>query len=116
MSGCYGNHLEDRAMQSELNRYLNKTTKDDSREKRIEELAKDKFMALPDLYRSTDGIKRYTNIDDASGSIKQEEWVSIARAIRDSDNKLAGDILAASLMRVCVRNAENEIDETDWED
>lgn len=111
MSGCFGNHLEDRARQAELNRYLNRATKDDAREKRIEDLAKDKFMALPDLYRSTDGIKRYTNIDDASGSIKQEEWVSIARALRDGDNKLAGDILAASLMRVCVDQAQDVIDE-----
>jgi len=83
----------------------------DASNKRIEALARDKFMALPDFYTKPYDKYRYTNMDDAVGSVKQEEWICIARAIRDGDNKLAGDILSASLMRVLVAEAENEVDD-----
>ena len=81
--------------------------------KRIVALARDKFRALPDFYSKPSDKYRYTNMDDAVGSVKQEEWICIARAIRDGDNKLAGDILSASLMNVCVKDATNEIEESE---
>ena len=83
---------------------------DDSRDKRIEESAYDKFTALPDFWTKKTDSFQYTNMDDAIGSVKQEELICIARAIRDGDNKLAGDILAAALMRICVEKATDDLE------
>lgn len=113
MAGCFGNHPEDRAMQAELDAHLRNQIKDDAYNKRVEDLAKDKFMALPDFYTPRNMKYRYTNMDDAIGSIKQEEFIAIARAIRDGDNKLAGDLLSASLMRICVSEAEDDMEDGD---
>ena len=114
MPGCFGSSKEDRAMQAELNAHLKNQFKDDAREHRIEARARDKFMALPDFYTPARERNRFTNMDDAIGSLKQEELICVARAIRDGDNKLAGEILAASLMRVFVSEAEDEITDKEW--
>lgn len=112
MTGCYGNHPEDRARERELNDYLDKTYgKPEKRQQDIDDLARDKFMALPDFYTSRDGTKRWTNIDDASGSLTQGEWIAIGRALRDGDNFLAGQLLSDALIRVLTNDAENEIDD-----
>lgn len=83
------------------------------RDEAIKQRTKDKFMALPDFYKSSDGIKRYTNVDDAIGSVSQEDLIAIARALRDGIMETAGERLKAALMRVLERQAEDEIDEED---
>ena len=110
MSGCYGNNLEDRAREAELNRYLDKTYGQPANtQEEINALVEDKFKALPDLYASMDGKRRYANIEDASSSIKQAEWIAIARCLRDNDEMTAGFALKNALMRVLTEEAEDEI-------
>ena len=112
MSGCYGNNPEDRAREAELNRYLDKTYgQPASRQEEIDALVVDKFKALPDLYASMDGKRRYANIEDASSSIKQAEWIAIARLLRDGDEFSAGFALKNALMRVLIDEAEDEIND-----
>lgn len=107
----YGNSAEDRHFANELDKHLDGYVDDTKRDVAIEERAKDKFMALPDMYTSRDGVKRYTNMEDAIGSIKQEEFVAVARALRDGDYEEAGRKLADALWRICSDEAEYEVDD-----
>lgn len=122
MTGCFGNHPEDKAMSNELHSHLKQRYKgtylegDDAREQRIEDRARDMFLALPDFYTRRDDQHKFTNMDDCIGYLKQEELISIARALRDGDNKLAGDLLASALMRICINNAEDEISDEEFKD
>ena len=72
---------------------------------------KDLFFGMPNFYRSSDGVVRFTNIDDYSDSLTQNEWILIARALRDGDHHLAGTILANSLNRVCAKLADEAYDD-----
>ena len=111
MGGCFGNHPEDKARERELNAYLDKQQKEDNRVEEIAQLAKDKFFALSDFYTCRDGVRRWTNIEDAVDSIKQAEWIDIARALRDGDMWVVGDLLRKAIDRVVIQQAEDEIDE-----
>jgi hypothetical protein len=112
MSGCFGNSSEDKARERELNAYLKKTYSDpERRDEAIEARVIDKFQALPDLYRSRDGVKRYTNLEDAIGSLNQNEHIQIARAIRDGKPEDAGIALTMALQRILRSEAGDEIDE-----
>ena len=110
MAGCFGNNPEDRARQRELNNYLDAADRLDNAE-RITELALDKFNALPSFYSPKGERYRYTNMDDAMGSLKQEELIALARLLRDGEHLQAGKLLEASLMRVLVAEAEEEIED-----
>lgn len=111
MAGIFGNHPEDKARERELNAYLDKQQKEDNRIEEIAQLAKDNFFALPNFYRSRDGSVRWTNMEDAVDSIKQEEWIGIARALREGDMRIVGDLLRKAIDRVLIQQAENGIDE-----
>lgn len=87
---------------------------DDYLDENLEDRARDKFLALPEFYSPKDAKFRYTNIDDAQGDIKQEEWIEIARALRDGDDLQAGNLLRKSLERICTNYAEEEL-ENEWE-
>ena len=82
---------------------------DNSRE--VQELAKDKFMALPDMYKHSDGVARYCNMDDVVGSIRTEEWVTIARWLRDGDELSAGVALRTAVMRILIAEADDELED-----
>ena len=110
MAGCFGNNPEDRARQRELNNYLDAADRPDNNE-RIKELARDKFNSLPSFYSPKGEKYRYTFMDDAMDSLKQEELIAIARLLRDGEHLQAGKLLEASLMRVLVAEAEEEIED-----
>ena len=110
MTGCFGNNPEDRARERELNNYLDAADRLDNAE-RITELALDKFNALPSFYSPKGEKYRYTFMDDAMDSLKQEELIAIARLLRDGEHLQAGKLLEASLMRVLVAEAEEEIED-----
>ena len=111
MAGCFGNDPYDKYVERKLFAYLKESEVDEKRDEMIEQRTKDKFMALPDFYTCRDGTRRWTNIDDAAGSLKQEEWIAIARCLRDGDNLEAGNLLSLALWRVLGNEAESEIDD-----
>lgn len=111
MAGCFGNDPYDKYVERQLFSYLKEQDADDKRDEKIEQRANDKFMALPDLYRSRDGSYRWTNMEDAQNGLKQQEWIEIARALRDGNNLLAGDLLSKSIRRVLTEESEEEIDD-----
>jgi len=94
-----------------LNRYLDASDNVDSKNSQIQELARDKFMALPNFYTKSTDRYQYTNMDDAMGSLRQEELIAIARLIRDDKYKEAGIALKDALMRVLTDEAEDELEE-----
>ena len=113
-AGIYGNNPEDKARQCEPDTYLDSAYRqdnDDERDERIKELARDKFNALPNFYSPVNDKYRYTNMDDAMGSLKQEELIALARLLRDGNYMQAGKLLEASLMRVLTAEAEEEIED-----
>ena len=110
-AGIYGNNPEDRAREHELDVYLDKTYAQDATAARITELALDKFNSLPNFYSPKGERYRYTNMDDAMDSLKQEELIALARLLRDGEHLQAGKLLEASLMRVLVAEAEEEIED-----
>jgi len=114
MAGCFGNNPEDRARQRELNNYLDAADRLDNAE-RITELALDKFNALPSFYSPKGERYRYTNMDDAMGSLKQEELIALARLLRDGNYMQAGKLLEASLMRILTAEAEEEIEDEQYD-
>lgn len=87
---------------------------DDWLDNHLSDRADDKFQALPDFYKSMDGVKRYTNMEDAIDRVKQSEWIGIARALRDEDDLLAVRILKSALVRICESQVEEELEE-EWE-
>ena len=115
MAGCFGNNPEDRARERELNNYLDAAARLDNDDERIKELARDKFNALPNFYSPKDEKYRYTFMDDAMGSLKQEELIALARLLRDGEHLQAGKLLEASLMRVLVAEAEEEIEDEEYD-
>jgi len=83
-------------------------------------LAKDKFAALADFYtpflnvHGKPNIHRYTNADDAFGQINQDEMIAMCRVLRTElpeNDMLAGKLLRGALMRVCLRDAQDEADD-----
>lgn len=84
---------------------------DDYLDANLENRTRDKFMALPDFYKSTDGKERYTNIEDAADGIRQEDWIAIARALRDRECLLAGNLLDNALYRICQSQAQEELED-----
>lgn len=82
---------------------------EDYRDENLHDLVNDKMLALPDFYKSSDGVARYTNMEDALSSITQDEAVSIARALRDKEFALAGGLLYSALWRICYKEAEYEL-------
>ena len=115
MAGCFGNNPEDRARERELNNYLDAAARLDNDDERIKELARDKFNALPNFYSPKDEKYRYTNMDDAMGSLKQEELIALARLLRDGEHLQAGNLLKASLMRILTAEAEEEIKDEQYD-
>jgi len=80
--------------------------------------AEDLFYSLPDFHTPlyTNGVlsrQRFTNVDDAFGELTQDELVAIARALRYADNYTVGALLRAALIRVCAKQAVEELDEED---
>ena len=117
-AGIYGNNPEDKARQCELDTYLDSAYRqdnDDERDERIKELARDKFNALPNFYSPVNDKYRYTNMDDAMGSLKQEELIALARLLRDGNYMQAGKLLEASLMRILTAEAEEEIEDEQYD-
>ena len=112
-AGIYGNNPEDQARQRELNKHLDSTYRlnDDDDDERIKELARDKFNSLPNFYSPAKDRYRYTYMDDAMGSLKQEELIALARLLRDGEHLQAGKLLEASLMRILTAEAEEEIED-----
>jgi hypothetical protein len=84
---------------------------DDYLDDNLADRTRDKFMALPDFYKSSDGKERYTNIEDAADGIKQEEWIEIARYLRDGAFKDVGVCLHNALARICESQAEEELED-----
>lgn len=84
---------------------------DDYLDDNLADRTRDKFMALPDFYKSTDGKERYTNIEDAVDGIKQEDWITIARYLRDEQYGMAGSMLADCLKEICESQAEEELED-----
>ena len=109
-AGIYGNNPEDRAREHELDVYLDKTYAQDATAARIKELARDKFNSLPNFYSPVNDKYRYTYMDDAIGSLKQEELIALARLLRDGEHLQAGKLLEVSLMRILTDEAEEEIE------
>ena len=116
-AGIYGNNPEDQARQRELNKHLDSTYRlnDDDDDERIKELARDKFNALPSFYSPKGERYRYTYMDDAMGSLKQEELIALARLLRDGEHLQAGNLLKASLMRILTAEAEEEIKDEQYD-
>jgi len=117
-AGIYGNNPEDKARQCELDTYLDSAYRqdnDDERDERIKELARDKFNALPNFYSPKDERYRYTYMDDAMGSLKQEDLIALARLLRDGNHMQAGKLLEASLMRILTAEAEEEIEDEQYD-
>jgi len=115
MSGIYGNNPEDKARQHELDKYLKSAYRQDDDDERIKELARDKFNALPNFYSPKDERYRYTYMDDAMGSLKQEDLIALARLLRDGNYMHAGKLLEASLMRILTAEAEEEIKDEQYD-
>ncbi len=77
----------------------------------MNDLAQEKFNQLSRFYKSTDGIRRYTNIEDSIQSIKQVEWIAIAELLKEGKVAAVGCALQEALMRVCTNQAEEELEE-----
>lgn len=103
MVGIYGNHPEDRYFSNMLNKHLSQY---DEPEVTPEELARQKFEDLgKPLPRWNDRLQIQDAIDDMTFG----EFKSLAKALNQKDMLLAGEILKAALMRVCLKEAEWEI-------
>ena len=115
MTGIYGNNPEDKARQCELDTYLKSAYRLNDDDERIKELARDKFNSLPSFYSPVNDKHRYTYMDDAMGSLKQEELIALARLLRDGEHLQAGKLLEASLMRILTAEAEEEIKDEQYD-
>ena len=110
MAGCFGSHPEDRAIERELDRYLDKTYGVDFlRDAKIEELTMDKFHSLH--LQDWHGTSRWTRMEAAVDQLKDYEFVAIAKALYQKNYALAGRHLEESLLRVCSEEAEYEVDD-----
>ena len=110
MAGCFGNHPEDKMRERELHAYLATHNKDCKRDEQVEELANDKYMALPLKYRSSDGVERFTNIEDAFGSFKTADFEALGRLTRDRKYEELGILFCDIMNSICFEQAESEID------
>ena len=110
MSGCFGNHPEDKMRERELHAYLATQDKDSKRDEQVKELANDKYMALPLKYKSSDGVERYTNIEDAFSSLKTADFEALGRLTRDRQHEELGILFCDIMNRICFEHAESEID------
>lgn len=77
----------------------------------LHDRAEEKFKQLPRFYKSSDGVRRYTNIEDAVDSIKQADWQIIANHLIAECREQAGAHLEACLMKICTSQAEEELEE-----
>lgn len=77
----------------------------------VPDRANDIFYALPDTYTKPDAILQLSNMGDAVGEIRHEEWVDIARALRDDIPARAGILLMRALKRICHRLAVDEAED-----
>lgn len=99
--------------------YLNQEMREqDKRERRQDQInewidgrAKDLYHALPDFYTSSNGVKRFTSIEDAIEYFTQDEWIAIARLVRDNQFEKLGRVFADTCLRVCFKQAYDQADD-----
>lgn len=77
----------------------------------LNDRAEEKFKQLPRFYKSSDGVMRFTNIDDALDSIPQATWQVIANALISEDYEDVGRELYSCLFHICEKQAEEELEE-----
>lgn len=74
--------------------------------------AEEKFRQLPRFYKSSvDGIRRFTNMDDAIDSVSQADWIQVAQMLINKEFDQAGRKLDDCLYVVCKKQAEEELEE-----
>lgn len=94
-----------------FNRERDRQEREDRRDDDIINRANDKLASLPDFYKSSDGIKRYTNMDDQIGNLDQSDLIAIARLIRDNQLEQVGQVLKDAILKQLLKEAEDEIDD-----
>ena len=77
----------------------------------LNDRAEEKFRQLPRFYKSHDGVRRFTNIDDALDSVSQADWQIIAGLLISKDYALSGHKLYSCLFNICKKQAEEELEE-----
>ena len=116
MAGCFGNHPEDRAMQNELNRHLDKQEEGERRAAQIDAVANDLYKAkLHSLvtYRKYGANNQYQmlQISDAIAEIRDDELYGLAVAVRDNNELEAGKAIIKLVTDVLRREAEEEAED-----
>ena len=79
--------------------------------KTIQDLAEDKFNALPLLYTKPNDVYQAANIQEMVDHMSTLEWQLIARALRDKDTALAGELFDTAMRRVCLKLAQDEVED-----
>jgi len=88
-----------------------KQTWEDFKDANLTDRAEEKFQMLPRLYKSSDGVRRYTNIEDAIQSVPQADWQAIANLLIAENREAAGAKLDSCLFYVCREQALEELEE-----
>ncbi len=102
MSGCYGNSAEDRYHAGLLYQHLDAPELPDP-----SDLAELKFEELgKPLVRWPERLEIQDAIDDMTFG----EFAATAAALKEKDPLLAGEVLTEALKRVCLKNAQWEIE------
>jgi len=74
-----------------------KQTWEDFKDANLTDRAEEKFLMLPRLYKSSDGVRRYTNIEDAIQSVSQADWVEIANLLQMLEVPFSPNYIASSI-------------------
>lgn len=75
----------------------------------IPDLAEDNFNALSLIYTKPLDRNQYCYMQDYVDGVTMTEWQGIARALRDRNILMAGELLDIAMHRICLKRAEDDV-------